>query len=292
LIKFFLTGFARLPLRVNHWLGAVLGWAMYVLSPRLRQRTRENLARYFAYTGLSDKKAQTQLLRQTISESGKGIAELAVVWLAPVTRLHGLVKTCSGWEHVAAAQKQGKGIIFVSPHLGCFDIAGRYLSSRLELVALYRPPKLKWLEPLMQAGRARSGIATAPAGLRGVRQLLKALREQGSTMILPDQVPAPEQGGEGVWADLFGAPAYTMTLLPRLAESTGAATLFFFAGRLPHGAGYHVHIEPLPQPFAADKALAARQTNVMVEKLVAMAPAQYLWSYNRFKRPAGAPPLP
>jgi KDO2-lipid IV(A) lauroyltransferase len=80
-----------------------------------------------------------------------------------------------------------------------------------------------------------------------------------------------------------------MTLLPRLAASANAVVLFFFAERLPLGAGYRIHIEPMREPFSPDRNIAARQTNFMVEKLVAMAPSQYLWGYNRYKHPAGAP---
>ena len=80
-----------------------------------------------------------------------------------------------------------------------------------------------------------------------------------------------------------------MTLLPRLAESANAVVLFFFAERLAHGKGYRIHIEAMLEPFSSDRKIAARQTNAMVEKLIAMAPTQYLWGYNRYKHPAGAP---
>ncbi|WP_265583916.1 LpxL/LpxP family acyltransferase [Chitinimonas koreensis] len=146
-----------------------------------------------------------------------------------------LVRRCEGWQHVEAALAAHKPIIFVTPHLGGFDVAGRYVSSRLPypLTAMYRPPKLGWLEPLMQAGRVRDNGRTAPATAAGVRVLMKALKGGEATVILPDQAPG---AGEGVWADFFGRPAYTMTLLPRLAAATGAVVLFFFAERLPWAA--------------------------------------------------------
>ena len=138
----------------------------------------------------------------------------------------------------------------------------------------------------MEAGRVRGSSATAPAGTRGVRVLLKTLKRGSNIIILPDQVPGQ---GDGVWADFFGRPAYTMTLLARLQQSTDATVLFFFAKRLPRGQGYHVHILPLAEAFASAKDTSTRQVNAMVETLVVMAPTQYLWSYNRYKRPAGAP---
>jgi KDO2-lipid IV(A) lauroyltransferase len=80
-----------------------------------------------------------------------------------------------------------------------------------------------------------------------------------------------------------------MTLLPRLAASTGAVVLLFFAERLPFGRGYTVHIQPALPPFDGDKLADATMVNRAVEQLIAKAPHQYLWSYNRYKHPAGAP---
>ncbi len=279
----------KLPLRFNHAIGAGLGSLAWLFSSRHRRITQENLGIYGRSAQLDD---ISPLLKSSITEQGKGIAELAIAWTSPVDRLYALVRHCSGWDHVEAAKAQQRAIIFVTPHLGCFDIAGRYLESRISLTALYSPPKQKWLEPLMQQGRVRGGARTAAADARGVRTLLKTLKAGGNIIILPDQVPAPDEGGDGVWAEFFGRPAFTMTLLPRLARSTNAVVLFFFAERLPRGAGYHVHIEPMPELFSADKHAAARQTNAMVERLVAMAPSQYMWGYNRYKHPAGAPRPP
>ena len=289
MIQFLIGLFARLSLRINHLIGAMLGILAYVASPRLRAHMQENLALYFASAGISEPSARTALRRNAVTEAGKGITELAVAWMAPTERVYRLVKQCSGWEHVEAAASNGKGIIFVTPHLGCYDIAGRYLESRLPVVALYRPPKVKWAEALMQAGRIRGEGNTASAGTGGVRMLLKTLKKGGNIIILPDQVPAAEQGGEGVWVEFFGKPAFTMTLLARLQQTTGAAVLFFFGERLAKGAGYHVHIESPTKPFSHDKIDAAREVNRMVETLVRMAPAQYQWGYNRYKHPAGAP---
>ena len=273
----------KLPLRANHAVGAALGWATWYLSPRQRQLMRANLNLYGAYRPADDLAA---ISRRAVAEQGRGFTELAIAWTAPVERLYAMVRECAGWRHIEAAKAAQRAIIFVTPHLGCYDIAGRYLESRIPVTALYRPPKQRWLQQLMEAGRRRGGGSTAAAGSAGVRILLKTLKSGGNIIILPDQVPGQ---GDGVWANFFGKPAYTMTLLPRLARSTDAVVLFFFAERLPQGQGYRVHIEPMPELFSADREIAARQVNAMVEALISQAPAQYLWAYNRYKHPAGAP---
>jgi Kdo2-lipid IVA lauroyltransferase/acyltransferase len=286
LIRALFRAFGALPLRWSHRIGAVLGWLASYASAAHRRRTTENLQAFAHSRNLA---LDPSLLHAAFIEQGKGLAELALAWTAPVERIESLVQGCSNWALVDAAKAAGRPIIFVSPHLGCYDIAGRYVSNRLPLMALYRPPKQAWLDPLMQAGRARAGAAVARADAGGVRALLKMLHGGGNVMLLPDQVPAAEKGGEGVWAAFFGAPAYTMTLLPKLAQKTNAVVLYFFAERLVAARGYQIHIVPMSTPYSDDKQIAARQTNQMVETLIGMAPAQYLWSYNRYKRPAGAP---
>ena len=290
-MKWLFALFGRFPLRLNHAIGGLLGRIAWLISPKHRQMTQRHIGRYATYRQL-DNVATKTLINQAIVEQGKGLTELALAWTASIEHLNQLFAPSEGWQHVDAALQQQKPIIFVTPHLGCYDIAGRYIASRLPITALYRPPKQRWLEPIMEAGRARGGATTAPANAMGVRALLKTLKTGGHIMILPDQVPAAESGGEGIWAQFLGQYAYTMTLLPRLAASSHATVLYFFAERLAHAEGYRVHILPMDSAYADDKAIAARQTNAMVEKLIDLAPSQYLWGYNRFKQPAGAPPPP
>jgi Kdo2-lipid IVA lauroyltransferase/acyltransferase len=154
---------------------------------------------------------------------------------------------------------------------------------------LYRPARQRWLRELEETARAREHLATAPATLAGVRQLLRALKAGQTVGLLPDQVP-PE--GMGVWAPFYGRDAYTMTLAAKLVRQTGAALLAIWAERLPRGAGYRVEVLPMPQPLpepalAGEAGLLADATaiNRSMEVLIAQHPAQYLWAYNRYKAP-------
>jgi KDO2-lipid IV(A) lauroyltransferase len=138
---------------------------------------------------------------------------------------------------------------------------------------------MKWLEPLMMTGRARWQARLAPANLRGVRMLFKALKSREAVGLLPDQTPGV---GEGVWTSFFGRPAYTMTLASRLQKSTGAAVILVYAERLAEGRGYRIHLQRMPATNLNEAAL-----NRAVEGLIRRCPSQYLWGYNRFKVPAG-----
>lgn len=270
---------ALLPLRILHSLGALIGHITFAVIKEYASRTKENLRQAHLF---SDEKHFTELLNQTIGEAGKGIVELPWVWGRPLEQVCSTVQSCQGWEHVEAARARGKGIIFLTPHWGCFEVVGLYIGQKLPLTCLYRSPKQRWLEKIMRGGRERGLAKLATADISGVRMLFKALKRGEAIGLLPDQVPSQ---GEGEWVDFFARPAYTMTLSGRLAQSSGATVLLSIAERLPHGAGYALHFEPLPLDFSRPVPL---QINTALERVIAISPAQYLWSYNRYKIPSGA----
>ena len=274
---------ARLPLPVLHGLGIMLGWLIYWAPGRHAGRLRSNLIE----SGLCTPGADCQrLLRQAIGESGKAVVELLPVWLRPYAKVLKLVKGRSGWEHLDAARAAGKGIILIGPHIGCFEIINLYYAAQHPFTAMYKPPRKQVLAELMLAGRQRGQATLVPTDLSGVRAQLAALKRHEAIGILPDQVAT---GGDGVWAPFFGRPAYTPTLVTSLQRKTNAAAFFIAAERLSWGRGYHLHVFPLDTPLPEDKVAAATLLNQGVEEMVRRFPAQYLWSYNRHKRPGGVP---
>jgi len=281
-MPFLFRSLSRLPLPLLHALGCLLGWLTFVVSPTYRRHLRANLAQALGGgAGLG-------LAWRVAAEAGKGVLELPALWLRSVDRTAALVRDVRGWEEVAAAQESGRGVIFLTPHLGCFEITAQWLSTRLPLTVLYRAPKQPWLEAMMRAGRTRPGMTSVPADLSGVRALLKVLRQRGNIGILPDQAPG---AGEGAWLPFFGRPAYTMTLAARLSE-TGAAVVFLWGERLPGGRGFRLHFQRPQLPLEGDTLTRAAAINREVEALIRQCPVQYLWGYNRYKQPGGAEPPP
>lgn len=262
-----------LPLAWLHALGALLGWLAWLLSATYRRHMRENMR-----LALGDVEAR-RVRAQAIGEAGKGALELVKIWLRPLGETAARVVEVSGWELVEAASRNGKGILYLTPHLGCFEITAQYLSTHAPITVLYRQPRQPWLQTLIEAGRARPQLHLAAADLSGVRSLLKALRRGEAVGMLPDQAP---KAGEGRWLYFFGKPAYTMTLAARLSES-GAAVIMVWAERLPAGAGYHFRLQEPTQPIRGSIEERAQQINHEIEQLVRQCPAQYLWGYNRYK---------
>jgi KDO2-lipid IV(A) lauroyltransferase len=268
---------AALPLRFLHALGTVLGWAMYGMSPTYRRHLRENLA-----AACYD---DARVRRGAIAAAGQMITELPALWLRPNAEVAALVKETPGVEEAYAEQRAGKAVLFLTPHMGSFEVAAQYAANRMPITVLYRRPKVTWLAPLMQQGRGRANVSLASADRRGVRQIFKAIKRGEAIGLLPDQVPGV---GEGDWADFFGRPAYTMTLAARLAARDNVACYLAFAKRLPRGAGYSIVVRRLPPARQGES--ATRRMNRALEELIVECPEQYLWGYNRYKIPAGAEP--
>ncbi len=259
---------AFLPLPVLHNLGAIAGWMAYWLSPAYRRHLRENTAQAGCEA----------VWGEAVAEAGKTLLELPKIWLRPQNEVFGRVVKVSGWEHVEAALQAQRGLFFMTPHLGCFEICAQYLANFRPITVLYRRPKQNWLVPIMEQGRG-ANLNLAPADMGGVRKLLKALKSGEMVGMLPDQAPSV---GEGEWAPFFGRPAYTMTLAARLAQ-TNATVLLVYAERLHFGAGYYLHFLPPTGDMTTPAGV-----NREIEQLILRCPSQYLWGYNRYKAPAGA----
>lgn len=275
---------ARLPLPLMQRLGAALGWLVWLLSGSYRRRL-ETHATQAGFTPAQ--------YRPAVAAMGSMLAELPWLWLrSPQQGVLHLVRW-EGVERFEQALDTGHGVILALPHIGCWELfcqalAERYSPTRGPLVALYRPARKAWLGPLVANSRNRPGFQTVPTNVAGVRALMRTLRGGGYAAILPDQVPA---AGQGVWAPFFGRSAYTMTLLPRLAQQSGASVLLGWCERLPPGQGFVMHFETLETSVLQDASVnvqaAASALNQGMEQIIRQAPGQYLWSYARYKQPAG-----
>jgi Kdo2-lipid IVA lauroyltransferase/acyltransferase len=263
------------PLWLLHGLGTVLGWLSY-LSPTYRTRFRENAAQAgFEPSGV----------RGAIAQSGKLVAELPRLWLGKPVPIF-----WEGKHLIEQAHAQGKAIVFLTPHMGSFEITAQayardYSPQQRSITVLFRPARKAWLTPLVNSVRQRPGLNAAPATLAGVKQLIKALQNGQAVGLLPDQVP-PE--GLGLWAPFFDRPAYTMTLSVRLARQANTCTLLAWGERLGAGRGYVVHLRPMLENLSADTPTAVTQINRAMERLIRECPEQYLWGYARYKAPRSA----
>ena len=250
---------SKWPLGLLHAIGGVLGWLTWLASPTYRRRFAENAARAGYRFGQ---------VRAAVAHAGRMVAETPRLWFgAPVP------VQWDGAERIEAAYAAGRGIVYLTPHMGCFEItaqgaATRFGATRGPITVLYRPARQAALAQVLATARQREGLETAPTTLTGVRQMIRALR-----------------AGQAVGAPFFGQPAYTMTLAARLVQQTGATPLLAWGERLPRARGYCIHVQPFPEPLAANLDTAVGQINRAMEQLIRQCPGQYLWGYGRYKTP-------
>lgn len=265
-------------LRVNHMWGSLLGRVMWHFNFTSKQIARCNLQ--IAYPDAPPEQID-ELLRKNLIELGKTITEFGILWRCGQRRLQNLVSSVEGRHVLQQAQSQGKGIIFLSPHLGSWELVGLHLSINSPITSMYRPAKISTLDRIIRPARERFGARLVPTELSGVVALRRTLAERGTIGVLPDQDPGPNGG---IDVPFFGYSARTMLLVSRLAAKSGAPVLFVFAERLPKSAGFRIIYRPAPDQVASrDEEEAARALNEGVEHCVEVNPAQYQWSYNRYR---------
>lgn len=277
---------AKLPLRVAHFIGSLLGWMLILIPNKNKRIARRNLELCMPEL---DQTQITRLLKESLIETGKGLAEKGALMCWNREKIIGLVREVVGMEHLEDAQKNHNGSILATPHLGDWEIVGLYCSSLYPMTNLYRPLRGP-LDQMIKNGREKFGARLVPTEAKGLRALYTALKKGELIGILPDQNPG---AGKGVYVPFFGIAANTMVLLSRLATKNNATVLYAYAERLPAGKGFRLHFSPVPdEVYDQNIVKSLTALNAGLEKCIRTLPEQYWWSYPRFRhRPEGEQPI-
>ena len=273
LLKLLIFLVSLIPLFFIQLIGVLIGHLFNFLNLRSRDILVDNLTKSNIYSNKSDLK---RAINTNIGETGKTILEAFAIWTSKEKRILGWIKEVKGLDAIEKAQKNKKGIIFLTPHLGCYEITSIYYGSKFPLTVLYRPPRQKWLINLIKKGRQKGFQTLAPTDKSGVKKILSALKKNEAIGILPDQAA---NKGEGEWVDFFGRPAYTMVLVSKLVKKTGANVIMTFGERLGNGKGFKVHFETIDP----DAVSTPSKLNKLLEREIRKAPTQYLWNYDKHK---------
>ena len=273
-----------LPFRLNRALATALGGLLARLSTEAREVTRINLS-----LCLPDHPDREALVRESLVESVKNTFEIARFWSKPEDGLRRVVsEQGDGPLREAVANKEP--ILILAPHLGCWEVLNFWLAREFGLHAMFAPSGLPELDALVKQGREHFGTTMYPATARGVAGLVRAMRKGALTAILPDQV-ADRRSGR--FAPFFGQPAYTGTLSCKLVKQTNARVFMAWARRLPGDQGFEIRVRPAdPDIHDEDLDHALRAMNRSIEAVILEEPAQYLWSYKRFRRQPPGGTLP
>lgn len=272
------TALARIPLPLNHRIGAAIGWLAWASGSKLKVVSMINLGLCFPDWSDEEKRRVT---KASLIETGKSLTESFWLWKRPNADVLAKLHIVEGAELLRTAQASDKGLIVAAPHLGSWECCCLPLVTDERVSCLYKPPRLKAMEPLIIAGRKNMGSDIVRLDAAGIKHILKKLKMGSTVGILPDQEP---DAANGQFAPFFAQPANTMTLLTKFARKTDAHVLFCYAKRLPKGSGWHIHYLPSTENIKSqDKALAAAALNQSVEQCVLACPEQYLWNYKRFR---------
>ncbi|WP_129139102.1 lysophospholipid acyltransferase family protein [Modicisalibacter coralii] len=255
-----------------------LGPLVHRLSARERQVTEINLREVFPEQNAGQRR---RLARDSLCHSTATMLELGFAWMGAPQRVERSIHAVHGRELLDEARAAGRGVIVLAPHFGNWEVLNFWLSSHFPFTAMYEPPKITELDPVIRRGRERMGAALVPTNARGVAALLKALKGSQAVGILPDQ--EPDWSG-GVFADFYHRPAYTATLLPKLVARTRARVVTGVARRLARG-DFEIHFLAADERvYDPDEAVAARGVNASVEAVIDLDPAQYQWEYKRYRK--------
>lgn len=275
----------KLPLRAAQLIGRALGTLGWWLPNESRQITNTNLEICFPERDAADRR---KLARSSMRHTGQTLMEIPLMWEWPVERCLSLIKEIDGEDLLTNAIAENKGLILLAPHLGNWELAGLYYSSRYKMAALYSPPEHQEFEDYMIQVRGRLGSELVRGDRRGLATLISLLRNGEVAGILPDQSP---RGKGNAYAPFFGMEVRTMTLVSKLLQKSGATALMTYAERLKDGKGFRLVIRECEPGMAdPDPVVATTALNRSIENCVREVPEQYQWEYKRMRhRPPGNP---
>jgi Kdo2-lipid IVA lauroyltransferase/acyltransferase len=279
-----------LPRPLARAIANCVAFLLYALLPRLRRVGLRNLELAFPEKSAHER---GRILRGVYVSLGRLLSEIPK--FDSYTRENvGRIAIYDGFENFERARARGKGVLFLTAHLGGWEI-GSFVHSlhgnRLHVVmrALDNP----YIDAETRRLRTLHGntLIDKDEFARGV---IAALRKGDTVGVLMDTNMLP---GEGEFVDFFGQPASTTTSIARLAMRTDAAVVPAFTIWDSNLGKYRIHFEPeIPTIRTGDDnadALAntARYTKV-IENVIRQYPDQWLWVHRRWKtRPAGQPSL-
>jgi len=270
------------PYAIARRLAGLWAW----LSPDKRRVARINLQR--CYPDMPEAERE-QLVHDSFIHYICTVLETGRNWFWDTGRLEALCDGIVNEELVLDGLNCGEGLVVLAPHFGAWEYLGMYLQKFPDIAILYKPPGHPGLEKALLSKRNRGGANMLAANASGLRKLYAHVRAGKGAGVLPDQQPS---AGQGRFAPFFGNAALTAVLSPRLIKATGCRVLMCVCERLP-GGRYRVHmLPPDPGVYSEDLDTALAAVNRGVEACIAIDPAQYLWSYKRFRaQPEGAPPF-
>jgi KDO2-lipid IV(A) lauroyltransferase len=277
LFDFAITCLSMLPLIWLQKIGSLLGLILWYAKGRMARVTMENIKLCFLTMPPDD---QIRLARSSLVHTGKTTLETIFMWKASREACLSKITAIENEEVVSTALASSKGLVFIIPHLGNWELINHYLGSKYGLTHMSLPFRDTGINDLISRYRARSGTKFVEASQTGIKAQLRVLRSGGAVGAMPDQEPAVHTGS---FATFFGNDALTSELVSGYVNKTGAKTVLAYCQR--DGADFLVKFHDIDMAGDLTQTMTRAIENAILE-----VPEQYLWSYKRFRtRKAGEP---
>lgn len=275
---------ALLPLSWARALGRITAALYWPFGGRSRRITERNIQLAFPELSAAE---QLALARRSIAATAELVMEMGHVWLKDWRYVQSLMLEVQGAELIEQAQREGRGVIVLAPHLGNWEMIGLHLGLLGPAVSLYEPPALAALGPMIERARQRSGATLVPTDARGLATLLRSVKRGNISGILPDQAPPDVNSGEN--SSFMGTDCFTGTLSSNMIRRTGALAVFGFAQRVQ--GGFILRYLPCDEEiYDEDTQVSLSALNAGVENCLRFCEEQYQWEYKRFRvRPRQGP---
>lgn len=287
--KFLITSILKLlsllPLSMIRQIGSVVGIVALKLSKNSSRRLPHNLL----ITGLATPDNVEEMTIKTAKSLGMTLAEAALIaWQKDYDYINSLFEVDESFYKVKKILESGKNILFLTPHIGNFELAIKYFALNLpmNINILYKPEKDPVLDEIMLTGRTEHNVTPVPTNRKGVLSLMKHFKSGGTIGILPDNVAS---GGDGEWVKFFGQNVYATSLTAKICQMPETCAVLVQSLRTPKGFKARCVFF---QPTNNDTHDIMQELYNEIEKLVREAPEQYYWSYDRFRDVNGAKPKP
>ena len=273
-----------LPLPILGRLGEALGSLLFVIMKPRRHITLTNLLLCFPEKTEAERET---IARQHFQAYARSALERGILWWASEARLKRLIVV---EPRVPVDIIKSGPTILLCPHFVCLEIPGiaLVLNSDLSICTIYSKQQNEIIDQALLKGRSRFRPVTLLAREKGVKPIIRAMRDGLPFIMLPDMDFGMR---DAEFVPFFGVPAATLTATARIAAATHANVVPMITTFLPNYKGWKTTFYPAWENYPGDDIVeATRRMNAFIEERVLEAPAEYFWAHKRFKtHPPGTP---
>jgi len=276
---------AQLPYKIQMRAGSFLGYLIARLAKRRIAIAKRNIELCFPHLSATEQK---KLLAKNCDSLGKVFFEMGIAWFWSRKRLAKLV-SYEGLEHLQSAENNSKGVVLMTVHFAHMELTATFLNIQHSIDGTYRQHFNPVYDLIQKNRRERFNKNTLTIERKDMRRMIKSLRRGRPVWYAPDQDYGVRHS---IFIPFFGVNAACLTTTSTLTQLGNAVLIPVTCIRLAEG-GYRLKILPPLDNFPTDNLIQDTQLIVSnIEKMIMLAPEQYLWVHRRFKnQPEGAPNL-